>query len=68
MFSARTAYWYVQSFWHKYYKMLFLGLVMGVAIVIVFPRLMTLLPQLKRTRYIGRVGLYSWADLPLDIQ
>ncbi len=36
--------------------------------MIVFPRLMVLLPQPKRTQYVGRVGLFSWADLPMDIQ
>lgn len=41
---------------------------MGICLVWLFPRLVVLLPQQKATHYIGRVGLYGWIDLPLDIQ
>lgn len=33
-----------------------------------FPRFLVLLPQQKKTSYIGRVGLYKWLDLPVDIR
>lgn len=45
-----------------------IGVGLGIALVWLFPRLVILLPQPKGTQYIGRVGLYSWADLPMDIQ
>ncbi len=68
MISWRTSVWYIQAFWQKYKKILLLGAVAGIAIVWFFPRLMVLLPQQKKTQYIGRVGLYTWLDLPVDIR
>lgn len=68
MVSWRTSWWYVRAFVEKYRKQLFFGIAVGVLIVWVFPRLMVLIPQQKHTIFIGRVGLFSWVDLPLDIQ
>lgn len=48
--------------------MLILGTVLGILLVWLFPRLIVLLPQQKPTHYIGRVGLYSWLEIPQDIQ
>lgn len=68
MLSWRASLWYVQSFWNKYRRSLLIGVGLGIAIVWLFPRLVVLLPQPKNTQYIARVGLFSWADLPVDIQ
>lgn len=68
MLTWRASLWYVQSFWSKYRRSLLIGVGLGIAIVWLFPRLIVMLPQPKRTEYIGRVGLFSWADLPMDIQ
>jgi peptide/nickel transport system substrate-binding protein len=68
MLTWRATLWYLQSFWSKYRRSILIGVGLGVAIVLLFPRIVVLLPQPKRTQHIGRVGLYSWADLPNDIQ
>jgi peptide/nickel transport system substrate-binding protein len=68
MKSWRTSVWYIQAFWQKYKKLLLLGIAVGIGMVWLFPRFMVLLPQQKQTKYIGRVGLYSWLDLPVDIR
>lgn len=66
--SWRVTFWYIQSFWSKYRRSLLIGVGLGVALVVLFPRLIVLLPQPKPTHYIGRVGLFSWTDLPADVQ
>lgn len=66
--SWRASWWYIQSFWGKYRRTLLISIAFGIALVWLFPRLMILLPQQKQTHYIGRVGLFSWVDLPQDIQ
>lgn len=68
MVTWRTTLWYIQAFWQKYKKLLILGIFVGVALVWLFPRFLVLLPQQKQTRYIGRVGLHTWLDLPQDIR
>lgn len=68
MVSWRTLLWYSRAFVSKYRRTLLLGLFIGVVTVWFFPRLIVYLPQQKPVRYIGRVGLFRWVDLPLDIQ
>ncbi len=68
MLSWRTVIWYAKAFVGKYRRTLLLGLVIGVVLVWLFPRLIVYLPQRKTVQYIGRVGLFRWVDLPLDIQ
>lgn len=68
MLTWRASLWYIQSFWSKYRRSLLIGVGLGIAIVWLFPRLIVMLPQPKRTEYIGRVGLFSWSDVPIDIQ
>lgn len=52
----------------KYRRTLLLGLIIGIVTVWLFPKIIVYLPQQKPVRYIGRVGLFRWVDLPLDIQ
>lgn len=61
-------FWYTKAFLGKYRRTLLLGLAIGVAIVWLFPRIIVYLPQRKAVHYVGRVGLFRWVDLPLDIQ
>ncbi len=68
MVSWRTLIWYTKAFSGKYRRTLFFGLVVGVLLVWLFPRIIVYLPQRKAVRYVGRVGLFRWVDLPLDIQ
>ncbi|MCD8484091.1 ABC transporter substrate-binding protein [Candidatus Woesebacteria bacterium] len=68
MKSWRTTWWYTKAFAQKYRKILILGTVIGILAVWLFPRVLVLLPQQKTTQYIGRVGLYSWLEIPQDIQ
>lgn len=68
MLTWRASLWYLQSFWSKYRRSILVGVGLGVALVVLFPRIVVLLPQPRSTEYIGRVGLFSWADLPNDIQ
>lgn len=64
----RTAWWYTLAFWQKYRQQILFGVGLGVLTVWLFPRVLALLPQQRENIYIGRVGLYSWVDLPMDIQ
>lgn len=68
MAKARITYWYVQAFWKKYRKIIAVSIILGVLLVWFFPRLIQLLPSQRRVKYIGRVGMYTWYDLPRDIQ
>lgn len=68
MVSWRTSWWYIKAFVDKYRQPLILGIVLGILLVWVFPRLIVLIPQQKETTFVGRVGLFSWVDLPQDIQ
>ena len=68
MISWRTIVWYSKSFFDKYRRTLLLGLGIGILVVWLFPRLVVYIPQPKPTRYVGRVGLFTWVDLPQDIR
>lgn len=66
--SLRVSVWYVQAFWQKYKKLLLAGVGLGIILVWLFPRAIQYIPRARSARYIGRVGLFVWSDLPLDIQ
>lgn len=68
MQSWRVTWWYIQAFWQKYRRLVFIGVALGVFLVWLFPLVIEYLPQFKPTRFIGRVGLFQWTELPLDIQ
>lgn len=68
MASARITYWYLQAFWKKYKKIVLSSVILGVIIVWLFPALMQLIPTRRNVQYIGRVGLYTFLELPQDIQ
>lgn len=66
--KLRLTYWYVQAFWQKYKRIVFVSVLVGVLIVWFFPQIISMLPAQQRTSYIGRIGMYTWHDLPRDIQ
>lgn len=60
--------WYVAAFFKKHGKLVLLSMVIGVLVFVLLPSLITSIPFLKPTLYVGRVGSYSLAQLPRDIQ
>lgn len=68
MASARITYWYLQAFWKKYKKIVLASVVLGVFLVWLFPAIMQLMPTQREVKFIGRVGLYTFLELPDDIQ
>ena len=63
----RRWYWISSSFTKKYIRLLVVGLSLGIAVFSLIPRL-ALSSYLKPISYIGRVGLFTISDIPLDIQ
>lgn len=68
MSKLRVTWWYTQAFWSKYRKIIAISIVLGVILVWLFPTLVQYLPRQRQTKYIGRVGYYSWSEIPIDIQ
>lgn len=68
MASARITYWYLQAFWKKYKKIVLASVILGVFLVWLFPALIQLMPSRRNVQFIGRVGLYTFLELPDDIQ
>jgi peptide/nickel transport system substrate-binding protein len=60
-------YWIVSSFVKKYYWALLIGLLIGSFAFIEGPVLYRNFP-VQKVSYIGRVGIYTIQELPLDIQ
>lgn len=68
MASARITYWYLQAFWKKYKKIVLASVILGFFLVWLFPTMVQLVPSRREVKYIGRVGLYTFLELPKDIQ
>lgn len=68
MKSLRRSYWYITSYARKHVKLFVGATIAGVTLFAVVLPLLTKLPQIKRTTYIGVVGNYSFSTLPLHIQ
>jgi peptide/nickel transport system substrate-binding protein len=66
--SLRVTLWYAEAFWHKYKRVIIASILFGAVLVWLFPTLIRLVPQQQKTRFIGRVGLYTWLEIPHDIQ
>lgn len=63
----RRQWWFTQAFFSKYHRQIVYGVLMAIIISWAFPLLVPLLPQFKPSTTIGRVGLYSFDQLPNDI-
>lgn len=68
MQSLHVTRWYIQAFWHKYKRVILASVILGVILVWFFPTIIRLIPKQQQVRYIGRVGMYNWIDIPDDIQ
>ncbi len=60
--------WYIQGFARKYKTLLIISVCSGILLFLLLPNLVRYIPFGKPTRYIGRVGSFSLARLPRDIQ
>lgn len=68
MFTVRKTLWYIQTFARKYARVIIISTIIGLGVFIALPRVLALFPTVKKTTYIGRVGLFTFANLPRDIQ
>lgn len=68
MSQLRAFRWYVQAFYKKHGAVLIGSVVAGVFLFLVLPGILRVVPTMKRTTYIGRVGRFSLAQIPRDIQ
>ncbi|PWU22504.1 hypothetical protein C5B42_05820 [Candidatus Cerribacteria bacterium 'Amazon FNV 2010 28 9'] len=64
----RRTLWYVQAFYDRHKTVLIVSVIAGVILSLISIRLFAVIPGLKKTIYIGRVGHYSLAAIPRDIQ
>lgn len=65
--KIRIWYWIASSFIKKYAIGLTIGTIIGVIFVIYLDPILQMLP-ISQTEHIGRIGSYSLAQMPLDIQ
>lgn len=68
MASLRTSYWYISLYLKKHNKIIIGAVVAGIALFAILLPLLTYLPQVKPTRYVGIVGFYEFSQLPAFIQ
>lgn len=68
MSNLRAFHWYVESFFKKH-ALIFVGSILGgVLLFIILPGVFKVIPTVKPTLYVGRVGRFSLASIPRDIQ
>jgi peptide/nickel transport system substrate-binding protein len=60
-------YWLVTVFLKKHFLGVFIGIAIGVFLFLELPKVIALLP-IKNTIHVGRVGIITVRQLPLDIQ
>lgn len=65
--KLRIWYWIISAFIKKYALGLGIGLVVGILAAIYSDKILALLPAHK-TLHIGRIGSYTIAQIPIDIQ
>ncbi|MBL7150357.1 ABC transporter substrate-binding protein [Candidatus Microgenomates bacterium] len=63
----RISFWFFRAFWEKYFKVIILGLVLGISVFVFYSRFTHLIPQPKKTTKIGFVGRYTPNKLPLSV-
>lgn len=66
--SRQRYLWYAQGFFKKYKSVIAVSTIVGIALVVILPSVLTIVPFGKPTRYIGRVGTFPLSRLPRDIQ
>lgn len=66
--NLRFYYWLVTGFFAKHKKVIGVAILAGAILFSQLPNLLSLMPKPKPTIYVGRVGSYSLANLPRDIQ
>lgn len=68
MSQLRAVHWYVKAFLKKH-ALIFIGSILGgVILFIILPGILHVIPTVKPTVYVGRVGRFSLASIPRDIQ
>jgi peptide/nickel transport system substrate-binding protein len=68
MATLRTSYWYISLYLKKHAKIIIGAIVLGILLFAILLPLLTNLPQVKPTRYVGIIGGYDFSSLPLSIQ
>lgn len=69
MFSTfRKSYWYISAYLRKHLGKIFSATLFGVVVFAFLLPLLTRIPQIKKTHYIGIIGGYNFATLPIPIQ
>ncbi len=63
----RISFWFFRAFWEKYFKVIILGLVLGISVFVFYSRFTHLIPQPKKTTKIGFVGRYTPNKLPFFV-
>lgn len=68
MKSLRRSYWYISLYFKRHARYILGATIFGVLLFAVILPILTRLPQVKTTRYIGVVGIYDFASLPREMQ
>lgn len=68
MSGLRQAVWYTRSFLRKHRQVLLGSTLLSIVLFLILSQVSKFVPSIKRTTYIGRVGRYSLAQIPRDIQ
>lgn len=68
MSQIRQFSWYVQAFFGRHKQVIGISVISGIMLFILVPQLVRVLPTVKRTTYVGRVGRFSLSQMPRDIQ
>ena len=64
----RTLRWYTQSFYKKHKAVLGSSVIGGIVLMLILSQVLKYIPLIKQTRYVGRVGRFTLAQIPRDIQ
>ncbi len=68
MSQLRQFSWYVSAFYKKHRAILIGSTVAGILLFLILPQVLRVVPTIKGTIYVGRVGRFSLAAMPRDIQ
>lgn len=65
--GLRLFLWFFKAFLKEYFKIIILGLVLGIFVFFFYSRFAHLLPRSKKTAKVGLIGRYTPSDLPRSI-
>ncbi len=68
MKSLRVSYWMLSGFLKKHKRILLLGIVLGISIMVLLPRINNLLPEPTRREKIAVIGNPTLSEIPRFIQ